>query len=178
MDNEKRDLIGDQIGYAVNRSLSIKGPLRGLDRKIIQAIPRPIARIVALTRYKLNLLPEPEFNPSVAYEEFLSNMGQAYLDQFEEKHPHINTIVFNEREQIKTHKSSWNQESKEVVFHWEKQLEWAKNITSGDHQRSTEDLAEAKAILLYQNQIVEFYKNFFKDQFTKRGLPYPSTVSL
>jgi hypothetical protein len=173
-----RDLIGDQMGYAVSEMLSPNKSLRELDRKIMRSLPRPLARAIVLFRYEHHLLPEPQFNPQEAYEEFLSRMGKAYLDQCGNKHPSINTIVFDETHPIKTHKENWKDGDQEVVFHWQKQFEWAKGIKENSMGKSIDEQTEAEAILLYQREISGFYNNYLKPVFTKRGLPYPITPNL
>jgi hypothetical protein len=173
-----RDLIGDQMGYAVSEMLSPNKSLRELDRKIMRSLPRPLARAIVLFRYEHHLLPEPQFNPQEAYEEFLSRMGKAYLDQCGNKHPSINTIVFDETHPIKAHKENWKDGDQEVVFHWQKQFEWAKKVKLRPEGRLSHELSEAEALLMHQREISSFYEKFLKPAFTKRGLPYPITPNL
>lgn len=178
MDNKppERDLIGDQIGWSVRELIPPKKELYKLDQALMRALPRPIARAVALIRFNRGWLPE-KGDPLEIYNEFSKQMGGLYLEKFANRH-HINTLVMQSVGlPIKIHSHIYQEGQRETIMQWKKQVSWAQTINERSQlgeQIHSDDVIEAASILQLQTEIIKFGEAL-KPRFIKRGLPFPWT---
>jgi len=177
-EGEHRDLIGDQIGWSVRQLILPIPELKNLDKKVMKILPRPIARIIAVIRYNLGLLPDVE-NPDEVYYGMLTAFCQSYLDDYGEIH-NVNTVLIHtSTDLLKVRAKNFSDDQHEKTFRWDKQVEWAKKIL----ERSTEqllsidaqDLKEAQTILYIQKEMTRLFDKL-KPSFIKRGLPFPPLI--
>jgi hypothetical protein len=177
MPEDKRDLVGDQMGWAVRQIMPPTPELRKIDKFIMKALPRPIARAVALIRFNQGWLPEVG-DPEILYTEVTKSFGQQYLDQYAEKR-RINTMSMPSVGQpLVTHTSNFREGQKEYRIDWNKQINWAaalfERMKSGE-SLSTDDIKESTYLLLLNRELQNTF-DLVKPQFEKRGLPFPQLV--
>jgi len=176
-DNE-RDYLGDQIGWAVRQQLPPTPQLRKIDKKIMQSLPRFLRRPIALLRFERGWLPETG-NPLAFYTKTVTAWIQAYLNDYSQLQ-NVNTITLRIiSDPIKIHSSSFTEGTKEVSVHWENQVKWAQDINqrrADGEQIIPMDENESCAILTLQNEMIKLREQL-KPFFVKRGLPFPWTPS-
>lgn len=173
----ERDYLGDQIGWAVRELIPPKRELYKLDQALMRALPRAIARTVALIKFNRGWLPE-KGDPLEMYNEFSKKMGGVYLERFADGH-HINTLVMDSVGlPIKIHSRAYQEGQRETIMQWGKQVSWAQTIndrTRLGQQIHSEDAVEAASILQLQTEITKF-EEALKPRFIKRGFPLPPAL--
>lgn len=170
----ERDYIGDQIGAAVRKIAPPSQELKNIDRAIMRALPKPIARTVALVRFNHGWLPETG-DPSRRFNNMSKALGTFYIDKYGKQH-HANTLLMPiVGEPLRVHTTEFQEGDSETTMRWDRQVQWAEQTQSQSAKgelSTADDLVEAKAILTVH---AELWKTFeqLKPDYIKCGLPFP-----
>ena len=147
-----------------------------LDRKMMGCLPRWLARIVALKRQDWGLLPEMEGDPQEMWSDLLTSFGTDFLNEWQEEHRQINTLVFKEDPPIVIHADNWKEGDQEIKFYWKRQVEWAEKVLIEPTGRDVKEIKEANHIMVIQEAIDEMFYDVFGRVFEKNELVRPLSV--
>jgi hypothetical protein len=174
MAEDNRDLLGDQMGYAVNTLLPPAPELRAIDRTIMRSLPRPIARAIALIRFNRGWLPDAG-DPEGFYTEFTDQLGKLYLESYGDKKKANTLLMPGFGNMIKVHAKEFETGAKELPLRWDKQVDWANRTiekTTTEGSVLSEEIKEATLIQEIQTNLASTFE-MLKPQYVKRGLPFP-----
>jgi hypothetical protein len=172
--NNERDYIGDQIGSAVRKITPPSQELKNIDRTIMRALPKPIARAVALVRFNNGWLPETG-DPSRLFNDMSKALGTFYIDKYGKQHQANTVLMPIVGEPLRIHTTEFKEGDHETTLRWDRQVQWAaqtqERSTQGESIQ-TDDLIESQTILSLHSELWRTFEKL-KPDYIKSGLPFP-----
>lgn len=116
---ENRDYLGDQIGWAVRQITPPTRELKKIDRALMKALPRPLARAVARIRFNKGWLPETD-HPDRLFNSLSVSLGQFYITKYGSAR-RINTLIMPGIDSLfSVHAESFGENQREISLRWDK----------------------------------------------------------
>ncbi|MBI5614189.1 hypothetical protein HY947_04660 [Candidatus Gottesmanbacteria bacterium] len=140
----------------------------------MRALPRPIARAVALIRFNNGWLPETG-DPSNLFNDLSEALGTYYIDMYGKQHQANTVLMPTVGEPLHVHTSDYIEGNHETTLRWDRQVQWAART----HERSiqgelilADDLIESQTILSVHSELWKTFEQL-KPDYIKSGLPFP-----
>jgi hypothetical protein len=171
---DKRDLLGDQMGYAVNKLLPPTANIDEIRTKIIISLPKALQKAVTLAYVIGPSFPDLP-DPAGYYTKVTDAVGKKFLAEFGESLKANTLIMPGFGGDIHVHVTSYRIGEKEWPLIWNKQVEWANGLRKKygtDRHPSLSELREATSIQTYNSELQKLAHKLER-QLIKKGLPIP-----